>query len=49
MQLKTRGIHLTCKGANKCLNVFERVEAVESNKNGPLVSSDACELSVFVK
>ena len=32
MQLKTRDSHLTCKVANKCLNVLERVEVVEWNK-----------------
>ena len=30
---KIRGIHLTCKVANKCLNVRERIELVESFTN----------------
>ena len=32
MQLKICGSHLTCKVANKCLSVCERVEVVEWNK-----------------
>ena len=36
VRLSMRGIHLTYKVANKCLNVRERVKAVERNKHGPL-------------
>ena len=36
VQLKIRGSHLTCKVANKCLNVREGVEVEKRNKNGPL-------------
>ena len=32
MRLKICDSHLTCKAANKCLNVRERVEVVEWNK-----------------
>ena len=32
MRLKIRDSHLTCKVANKCLNIRERVEVVEWNK-----------------
>ena len=49
LRLKICDSHLTCKVANKCLNVRERVEVVEWNKmvfSLPLLS---CELSVSVK
>ena len=36
MLLEIRGSHLTCKVANKCLNVCERAEIVERNKYSPL-------------
>ena len=42
--LKLHGSHLTCKVANKCLNVHEKVEVVRSNKDGLLPLS--CELTV---
>ena len=32
IRLKVRDSHLTCKVANKCLNVHEQVEVVEWNK-----------------
>ena len=32
LRLKIRDSHLTCKVANKCLNVCERVEVVEWNR-----------------
>ena len=35
MRLKIRDSHLTCKVANKCLNVRERVEVLEWNKRCP--------------
>ena len=38
MGLNKRRSHLTCKIANKCLNIRERVEFVEKNKDGPLSS-----------
>ena len=41
--------HLTCKVANKCLNVCERVEVVEWNKMVPSLPLLSCELSVSVK
>ena len=40
--------HLTCKVANKCLNVRERVEVVEWNKMVPSLPLLSCELSVSV-
>ena len=38
MQLKICVSHLTWKVANKCLNVCERVEVEERNRNDPLPS-----------
>lgn len=38
MQLKIRDSLLTCKVTNRCLNFHEQVEAVESNKGGPIPS-----------
>ena len=38
MQLEIYDIHLTCKVENKCLNVRERVEVIEWDKDGPLPS-----------
>ena len=38
MRLQKRGSHLTCKVANKCLNVRERVEVVDRNKDAALPS-----------
>ena len=35
MRLKICDSHLTCKVANKCLNVRERVEVVEWKKDSP--------------
>ena len=32
MKIKTRGSHLTCKVANKCLNVHEQAEVVGKSK-----------------
>ena len=47
MKKKVCDGHLTCKVANKCLNVRERVEVVEWNKHSlPLLSSES---SVSVK
>ena len=40
--------HLRCINANKYLNVRERVDMVERNKDGPF-SSLYCKLSVSVK
>ena len=45
MRLKIRDFHLTCKVANKCLNVRERVEVVEWNKRLLL----SCESPVSMK
>ena len=36
MQLKIFGSHLTCKIANKCLNVGKRMEKVERKKDNRL-------------
>ena len=47
MRLKIRDSHLTCKVANKCLDVRERVEVVEWNKRWSLPFP--CESSVSVK
>ena len=33
LRLKIRDSHLACKVANKCLNVCERVEVIESKKD----------------
>ena len=33
MQLQICGSHVTCKVANKCLNVLEPVEVVDSHKS----------------
>ena len=49
MRLKICDSHLTCKVANKCLNVRERVEVVEWNKMVPSFPLLSCELSVTVK
>ena len=49
MRLKICDSHLTCKVANKCLNVHERVEAVERNKMVPSLLLLSCELPVSVK
>ena len=49
LRLKTCDSHLTCKVANKCLNVRKRVEVVEWNKMVPFLSLLSCELSVSVK
>ena len=49
MRLKICDSHLTCKVANKCLNVRERVEVVERNKLVPSLPLLSCELSVCVK
>ena len=38
MQLKIRGSHLTCNVKKKHLNVRERVEVAEMNKDGPVSS-----------
>ena len=48
-QLKIRSSHLRCKFENKFLNVLERVEVLESNKDFPLSFSASCESSVPVK
>ena len=47
MRLKICDSHLTCKVANKCLDVRERVEVVEWNKRWSLPFP--CESSVSVK
>ena len=49
LPLKICDSHLTCKVANKCLNVRERVEVVERNKMVPSLPLLSCELSVYVK
>ena len=49
MRLKICDGHLTCKVANKCLDVRERVEVVEWNKMVPFLPLLSCELSVSVK
>ena len=50
MRLTISGNHLRCKVTNKYLNVCERVEDVERNKNGLLLSLAApCESLVPVK
>ena len=49
MRLKICDSHLTCKVANKCLNVRERVEVVEWEKMVPSLPLLSCELSVSVK
>ena len=49
LRLKISDSHLTCKVANKCLNVCERVEVVEWNKMVPSLPLLSCELSVSVK
>ena len=33
ISLKIRGSYLTCEAANKCLNVCEHVEVIETNKD----------------
>ena len=38
MRLKIRGCHLTCKVANKYVNVGEQLEVGERIKKGPLPS-----------
>ena len=50
MRLKICDSRLTCKVANKSLNVRERVEVVERNKKTvPSLPLMPCELSVSVK
>ena len=51
LQLKIRDSHLTCKVANKCVNVRERVEVVEWNKrlSPPPLPLLSCESPVSVK
>ena len=49
MRLKIRVSYLTCKVADKCLHVCERVEVVERNKDGPSLPLQSCEFSVSVK
>ena len=49
MRLKICDSHLTCKVANKCLNVRERLEVVEWKKMVPFLPLLSCELSVSVK
>ena len=51
MRLKICDSRLTCKVANKSLNVRERVEVVERNKKTvpPPLPLMSCELSVSVK
>ena len=50
MQLKICDSHLTCKAANKCLNVRQRVEVVEwKKKMVPSLHLLSCELPVSVK
>ena len=49
LRLKICDSHLTCKVANKCLNVRERVEVVEWKKMVPSLPLLSCELSVSVK
>ena len=49
LRLKIEGSHLNCKTANKCLNVRERVDMVDRNKDPfstPLLS---CESSMFAE
>ena len=38
IRIKILGSHLTCKVANKCLNIREQEEVGEINKDGPLAS-----------
>ena len=42
-------VSITCKVANKCLNVCERVEVVEWKKMVPSLPLLSCELSVSMK
>ena len=52
MRLKICDTHLTCKVANRYLNVPERVEVAEWNKrwnDGPSLSLLSCASSVSVK
>ena len=49
LRLKICDSHLTCKVANKCLNVRERVEVVEWNKMVSSLPLLSCELWVSVK
>ena len=50
MRLKMRGSHLTCKVANRCLDVPEQVEVVKRNKDGSFFFSVLSrELSLSVK
>ena len=49
LRLKICDSHLTCKAANKCLNVLEQVGVVEWNKMVPSLPLLSCELSVSVK
>ena len=48
LQLKIRDSHLTCKVANKCVNVREQVGVVNGMKKGPLPLL-SCESSVSKK
>ena len=49
LRLKICDSHLTCKVANKCLNVRERVEVVDWNKMVPSLPLLSLELSASVK
>ena len=50
VRLKICDGHLTCKVANKCVNVCEWVEVVEWNKKiVPSLPLLSCELSVSMK
>ena len=49
LRLKICDSHLTCKVANKFLNVRERVEVVAWNKMTPSLPLLSCELLVSVK
>ena len=50
MRLKICDSHVTCKVANKCMNVRERVEVVEWNKRwSPPFPCCPCESLVSVK
>ena len=49
LRFKICDSHLTCKVANKCLIVRERVEVVEWKKMVPSLPLLSCELSVSVK
>ena len=49
MQLKIRSSHLTCKFAKQCLNLLERVEVVEKNKEWYPPFLLSCESLVSVR